>query len=91
MNPHRSWYKPFVHAGYLGPAQSPHSGPLAKTPLLLAQTAGVFTPAIGQGWDRPFFGQAIGGQGRLSKRLPGAIHQGFSPYVPVDLSRIPGA
>jgi CRISPR-associated protein Csm4 len=85
MSPHRSWYKPFVHMGKLGPAQTEQSGPIGKTPLLLAQTGAVFTPSQLAPWTRPFFGQAIGGNGKLSKRLPGAIHQGFAPYVPVDV------
>jgi CRISPR-associated protein Csm4 len=85
MSADRSWYKPFVHAGKLGPAQIEQSGPIGKTPLLLAQTGAVFTPSPQAPWIRPFFGQAIGGNGRLSRRLPGAIHQGFAPYVPVDV------
>ncbi len=50
-----------------------------KAPVLLADTGAVFTP-VKEGQTR--IGQALGG---LSKTIPGTVHQGYAPCVPIYL------
>lgn len=56
-----------------------------KAPVLLAETAAVFSP-IQKGRD--YIGQALGGSGQLSRTIPATVHQGYAPYIPVHLPPI---
>lgn len=66
------------------------SGQPSKTPLLLADTGAVLTPA--QFDDRLFTGAGLGGDGSLSNALPetvrqGTVHQGYAPVVTIYLPK----
>lgn len=78
-----SFYAPFTRFGRHGDI-AVHGGNLFKTPVLLADTAAVLTPSNFE--PRLFVGQGIGGAGRLSKRIPGTVHQGYAPVVGLNLA-----
>ena len=80
----RSYYNVFTRFGRHGDvAAHKQHGPF-KAPVLLADTAAVFSPMplIGQ----RYLGQALGGNGELSRTIPATVHQGYAPYIPVHLS-----
>lgn len=54
-----------------------------KTPVLLADTGAVLAPAHYE--PRLYVGQGLGGDGSLSKSIPGTVHQGYAPVVGVRL------
>lgn len=54
-----------------------------KTPLLLAATGAIFTPASFQRDATCFIGQGLGGEGQLSKAEHATVHQGYAPALPV--------
>jgi CRISPR-associated protein Csm4 len=41
----------------------------------------VLTPVDYQ--NKPFTGQGLGGDGSLSKSIPGTVHQGYAPVVAI--------
>ncbi|MCM8611169.1 RAMP superfamily CRISPR-associated protein [Accumulibacter sp.] len=67
------------HGNTLALARNPF-----KTPLLLAASGAVLTPA-GPFERRPFVGQGLGGDGSLSKAEPATVHQGYAPVAAIDL------
>lgn len=78
----RSYYKLFTRFGRHGDlgVHKKH-GPF-KAPVLLADTAAVFSPVPAQ----DYIGQALGGEKqKLSKAIPGTVHQGYAPYIPICL------
>ena len=80
-----SYYSVFTRFGRHGDiGVHKEHGPF-KAPVLLADTAAVFSPLpAGQN----YIGQALGGaEQALSKTIPATVHQGYAPYVPV---RLPG-
>ncbi|MER2511056.1 MAG: hypothetical protein ABTQ25_01300 [Nitrosomonas ureae] len=78
-----SFYQLFTRFGRHGDIAVHQEGKPFKNPVLLAQTAAVFTvqPPISGG----FIGQGIGGNGKLSKTLPATIHQGYAPSIAIHL------
>ena len=54
-----------------------------KNPLLLAQTAALFTTSIA---EIGFIGQGLGGNGELSKTLATTVHQGYAPFIAVHFA-----
>lgn len=78
----RCFYKPFTRFGRHGDVAAITGQPY-KTPILLADTAAVLTPA--QFEDRLFTGRGLGGNGSLSKAIPGTVHQGYAPVIPISL------
>ena len=79
-----SYYNVFTRFGRHGDvAVHGKQGPF-KTPVLLADTAAVFSP-IPDGQD--YVGQGLGGAGQLSRTIPATMHQGYAPYIPVHLPR----
>ena len=58
-----------------------------KTPVLMAATGAVFAPAADFA-VRPFVGQGLGGEGRLSKAEPATVHQGYAPVLPIALGSL---
>jgi len=78
----RSYYQPFTRFGRHGDAAVHQKGKPFKNPVLLAQTAAVFTtqpPVTG------FIGQGIGGNGELSKTISGTVQQGYAPVIAINL------
>lgn len=80
----RCYYKPFTRFGRHGDIAA-ISGQPYKTPLLLADTGAVLTPA--QFDDRLFTGAGLGGDGSLSNALPETVHQGYAPVVTIHLPK----
>ncbi len=83
LNGKNSYYNVFTRFGRHGDVgvHGQH-GPF-KAPVLLADTAAVFSPMpVGQN----YIGQGLGGiEQPLSKTIPTTVHQGYAPYVPVHL------
>lgn len=77
------FYAPFTRFGRHGDL-AVHGGNPFKTPVLLADTAAVLTPESFE--PRLFVGQGLGGDGRLSKRIAGTVHQGYAPVVGLNLA-----
>ncbi len=76
----RSFYQLFTRFGRHGDIAVHQEGKPFKNPVLLAQTAAVFSthqPEFG------FIGQGIGGNGELSKTLKATVHQGYAPVIPL--------
>ncbi len=78
----RSFYEVFTRFGRHGDL-AVHKGNPFKTPVLLARGGALLTPT--EMPATPFLGQGIGGDGSLSKVIPGTVHQGYAPYVAVRL------
>lgn len=76
------YYKPFTRFGRHGDLAAT-SGQPYKTPLLLADTAAVLTPAHFDGCL--FTGQGLGGDDSLSNAVPETVHQGYAPVIAIHL------
>lgn len=79
----RCFAKPFTRFGRHGDL-GVLSGLPFKSPVLLADTAAVLTPR--EYAPVAFIGQGLGGDGTLSKAIPGTVHQGFAPVLPIHLN-----
>ncbi|MEI6069210.1 MAG: CRISPR-associated protein Csm7 [Methylococcaceae bacterium] len=78
-----SYYQLFTRFGRHGDIAVHQEGKPFKNPVLLAQTAAVFsTPPPTSG----FIGQGIGGDGDLSKTLKATIHQGYAPVIALNVN-----
>lgn len=82
-----SYYQLFTRFGRHGDTAVHQEGKPFKNPVLLAQTAAVFstTPQA-----KGFIGQGIGGKasngdGLLSKTLPNTVHQGYAPVLAIHI------
>lgn len=78
-----SYYQLFTRFGRHGDRAVHQSRQPFKNPILLAQTAAVFSmmpPESG------FIGQGIGGQGELSKTLSTTVHQGYAPVIAINFN-----
>ena len=84
----RSYWRALTRFGRHGNAHALAGNPF-KTPVLMATTGAVFTPA-GEYAPRPFIGQGLGSNGRLSKTEPATVHQGYAPALPIYLDSRPG-
>ena len=74
-----SYYNVFTRFGRHGDVGVHRQHGPFKAPILLADTAAVFSPmSAGQ----PYIGQGISG---VSKAIPTTVHQGYAPYVPIYL------
>lgn len=78
----RCFYNVFTRFGRHGDV-GVHTGSPFKTPVLLANTGAVLTPS--EYTSRLFTGQGLGGDGSLSKSIPGSVHQGYAPVLGVAL------
>lgn len=82
FNGKNSFYQLFTRFGRHGDIAVHQEGKPFKNPVLLAQTAAVFTT---QPPATVFIGQGIGGNGKLSKTLPATVHQGYAPSIAIHL------
>ncbi len=82
LDPRRSFYQVFTRFGRHGDIEVLRGNPF-KTPVLLAASGAILTPAAFE--NRSFFGQGLGGDGSLSKTLPATVHQGYAPVIGVRL------
>ena len=80
--PERCFWKPFTRFGRHGQA-AVYTGRPFKNPVLLADTAAVLTPA--EYMPIPMIGKGLGGNGELSRAIPGTVHQGYAPVLGVRL------
>lgn len=81
-NTNRSFWKPFVRFGRHG-GEAAH-GAVFKAPVLLADTAAILAPTVSPAGPG-LVGRGLGGDGRLSRQIPGTVHQGYAPAIPVAL------
>lgn len=79
----RSFYQLFTRFGRHGDVAVHQEGKPFKNPVLLAQSAAVFST---QPPKSGFIGQGIGGNGELSKTLKATVHQGYAPVVAINLN-----
>ena len=85
LDSERSYYKVFTRFGRHGDlAAHGRHGPF-KAPVLLADTAAVFSPMPA---DKSYIGQGLGGGGELSKTIPATVHQGYAPHIPIHLPEL---
>lgn len=83
-----SYYQLFTRFGRHGDIAVHQEGKPFKNPVLLAQTAAVFsTPPPTTG----FIGQGIGGNGELSKTLSATVHQGYAPVIGLLFQKMGGS
>ncbi|MEA3411111.1 MAG: CRISPR-associated protein Csm7 [Pseudomonadota bacterium] len=82
FDPRRSFYPLFTRFGRHGDIAVHQTGRPFKNPVLLAGTGAVFA---GRPPDAGFVGQGLGGNGRLSKAIPGTVQQGYAPIVAIHL------
>ena len=80
--PHASRYQPFTRFGRHGDT-AVQSGQPFKTPILLAAAGAVLKPS--RYAKTHYVGQGLGGDGRLSRAIPGTVHQGYAPVIGVHL------
>lgn len=81
----RCFYQPFTRFGRHGDIGVHMPGGPFKTPVLLADTGAVLTPAAYQ--DALFTGLGRGGNDSLSKTIRGTVHQGYAPVAAIALPR----
>lgn len=81
----RCFYQPFTRFGRHGDIGVHGQGGPFKTPVLLANTGAVLTPQVGTELSALFTGRGLGGDGSLSKTIPGTVHQGYAPVVAMAL------
>jgi CRISPR-associated protein Csm4 len=78
-----SYYQTFTRFGRHGDRAVHEQGKPFKNPILLAQTAAIFTIPIP---EYGFIGQGLGGNGELSKTLAATVHQGYAPIIAVHFA-----
>ena len=83
----RSYWRALTRFGRHGNAHALAGNPF-KTPILMAATGAVFTPA-GDFAARLFVGQGLGSNGILSKAEPATVHQGYAPALPIRMNSRP--
>lgn len=82
----QSFWRVHTRFGRHGNAHALAANPF-KAPIIMASTGAVFSTA-GVYAPRPFIGQGLGGDGRLSKAEPATVHQGYAPALPVAMEPI---
>lgn len=80
----RCGYRPFTRYGRHGDLAARGTSPFKK-PLLLAAAGALLAPKEPDDWSRGWVGQGLGGNGTISLAVPGTVHQGYAPAIPVRL------
>ena len=75
----RSYYNVFTRFGRHGDVGVHRQHGPFKAPVLLADTAAVFSPMPA---GQTYVGQGMNG---ISRAIPTTVHQGYAPYVPIYL------
>jgi len=83
----KSYWRVLTRFGRHGNALALAGKPF-KTPVLLAATGAVFTPSEAFTL-RPFVGQGLGGNGRLSLAEAATVQQGYAPVASIALEAAP--
>lgn len=83
----KSYWRVFTRFGRHGNALALAGKPF-KTPVLLAATGAVVTPSEAF-TVRPFVGQGLGGNGRLSLAEAATVQQGYAPVASIALEAAP--
>ncbi len=79
-----SYYQTFTRFGRHGDRAVQQQGKPFKNPILLAQTGAVLATDAA---PSSTVGQAIGGDGSLSKTLPATVHQGYAPAIAIQIPK----
>ncbi len=79
-----AWFSPFVRFGRHGDRLAVSSNPF-KNPVIMADDAAVYQPSSPQAFALPYWGVSVTG---VSKAQPGAVTQGYAPYLPFRLETI---
>lgn len=80
-----SYYQTHVKFTKAGADVAITTGNPYKAPIVMAKTAGVFTPKEFSS-QRLFIGRGLGGDGSISKAFAKTVHQGYAPVIPVCFS-----
>jgi CRISPR-associated protein Csm4 len=76
-----TYFLPFVRFGKHGDRLARAAHPF-KNPVVMADEGAVLLPRDQSVFDRPYLGRAATG---ISKAQPGAVAQGYAPYLPLNL------
>lgn len=81
-NRYRDYYfQPFTRFGRHGDALATSVHPF-KNPIIMTDEGAVLVPADAESFNRPYVGRAVR---NISKIQPGAVAQGYAPYLPLKL------
>ena len=79
----KKYFNTFVRFGKHGEHLASGKNPF-KNPVIMTDEAAVFIPKDKAVFDKPYTGKAIT---HVSKALPGAVVQGYTPYLPLILEQ----
>ena len=77
------YFTPFVRYGKHGDSLAGGENPF-KNPVIMADEGAVCFPEEKSAFDKPYIGRAVF---NLSKAQPGAVAQGYAPYLPMKLEQ----
>lgn len=80
----RAYYELFTRFGRHGDRAVFEPGGPFKTPILMAATGALFGQS--ESVSKPFIGQGLGGDGRMSKSIRQTVQQGYAPCVPARMN-----
>ncbi len=78
----RRFFIPFTRFGKHGDVMAVGGNPF-KNPVVMADEGAVFIPDDPGLFEKPYLGRAVI---NVSKQEPGAVHQGYAPFLPVKLN-----
>jgi CRISPR-associated protein Csm4 len=82
LNTEHCYYEPFTRFGRHGD-RAVLSGKPFKNPILMANTGAILSgPTV---HSKGYFGQGLGGAGKLSNAIPETVHQGYAPCIDIHL------
>lgn len=81
LDAERSFHRPFVRFGRHGADAATAAKPF-KMPVLLMDSGAVLRPSTFEP-GALFLGRGLGGGGRISAEMPGTVHQGYAPVIPI--------
>lgn len=78
---HQAYFTPFVRYGKHGDQMAVSQNPF-KNPVIMADEGAVLMSPDQALFEKPYVGRAVAG---ISKIQPGAVTQGYAPYLPMRL------